>query len=95
MTRKKCEFRTKIYFTDLKPNQIIKIENDDNFYLVVKSGQKFYLIPIDINKKFSFNYFDLKHPLIKSVYDVRNGDCVMQVIEENDADDEGDEINYE
>lgn len=53
MARKKCEFRTKIYFTDLK------------------------------------------HPLIKSVYDVKNGDCVMQVIEENDADDEGDEINYE
>ena len=95
MLRKKCEFRTKIYFTDLKPNQIIKIENYDNFYLVVKSGQTFHLIPIDINKKINFNQFDLKHPIIKSVYDVRNGDCVMQVIEENDEDDERDEINYE
>lgn len=71
-----------ISFNEVKNGQYIKLENDERTYCVIKQGQTYHLLPVDLkNVKYVYMY-SINRPKIKALFNGKNGDAIKVVSEE-------------
>lgn len=76
MAMRKCESVRYIPLSDVKKGEFITLHNDKT-YVVVKQGQNYKLIPIDLNNVITINEFSvIDKPIIKAVFDAKNGNML-------------------
>lgn len=77
-----CEKVSSISFNEVKNGQYIKLENDERTYCVIKRGQTFYLMPVDLSNVKQINMYSINQPKIKALFNGKNGDTIKIVSEE-------------
>lgn len=66
-----------IDYSNIKKGDIIQVEGHDKTYVVIKHGQTYHLIPINIHGDdvVKINEYDIYKPCIKVIYDGKNGNA--------------------
>lgn len=68
---------SEINYTDIKKGDVIMVEGHDKTYVVIQHGQTYHLIPINVNGDdvIKVNIYDIYKPIIKTIYDGKNGNA--------------------
>ena len=73
-----------ISFLEVKSGEYITLndEDDKKTYCVIKHGQTYHLLPVDLKNVRHVGMYDLKQPKIKAIFNAKNGNCIKVVSEE-------------
>lgn len=71
-----------IGYMEIKSGQYITLEDDNKTYCVIKHGQTYHLLPVDLKNIKRVGMYDLNQPKIKAVYNAKNGNAIKVVSEE-------------
>lgn len=71
-----------IGYMEIKSGEYITLMDDKKTYCVIKHGQTYHLLPVDLKNIRRVGMYDLNQPKIKAVFNAKNGNCIKVVAEE-------------
>ena len=81
---KLAERVSSIGYMEIKSGEYITLKDDNKTYCVIKHGQTYHLLPVDLKNIKHVGMYDLNQPKIKAVFNAKNGNCIKVVAEEVD-----------
>lgn len=64
-----------ISYSEIKKGDVVKLQGDNNTYVVFQHGQTYHLVPIDMTHQKHVNMYDIHKPEIQDVFDGKTGKC--------------------
>ena len=71
-----------IGYMEIKSGEYITLKDDNKTYCVIKHGQTYHLLPVDLKNIKHVGMYDLNQPKIRAVFNAKNGNCIKVVDEE-------------
>ena len=79
---KLAERVSSIGYMEIKSGEYITLMDDNQTYCVIKHGQTYHLLPVDLKNIKHVGMYDINQPKIRAVFNAKNGNCIKVVAEE-------------